>query len=316
VATIALLLFVIGAGSAVLAQPADLRSGLSTDSVCATLLDARSSAESQGRIDFSAIVEWDGGGQHGGLRAHIQPGSPYRVGRIEFNGHGDVNDSTLRRAFTMREREVFDVGELRRSLAGLNGLGLTEPLTLADVVVTRHPETGTADLTIPLRKKGRRWWSLSAPIIPGLGSYEASISSRLPAWGRGVFDVSTYVVTFNLLALAKPTIGILKFLSKAPAAVVMIERPVVPGQEWWSGFALSPTLSAHSTIAHYGRTQLGRGARAILADNSPPPLAVPIAGKDGDTGEFLVCEPPKSRWRWFRRGAVYAIDFALAAALP
>jgi len=285
------------------------------DVMCACLLEARRIAESQGRIDFSVAIETSEDYAPIDVTAHLRMGSQYVVGRIDFTGHVNVNDSTLRRAFTLRERELFDVGKLRRSLARLNDTGMTGPVSLADVVVTRRHDGVTADITIPLRKRDWRSWSLSGPIIPGLGSYQASISSRLPVWSRGAVGASTYLVTLDVLALARPSLGVLRVLSKAPP--VVLERPYLPGQEWLSGFAVSPQLSPWTTVAHYGRTHVGRGLHALLDDQSQQALAVPVAGAGRPAGEFLVCEPEESRWRWLRRGAVHAIDFALgAAALP
>jgi hypothetical protein len=290
--------------------------GPAGDVMCACLLDARRIAESQGRVDFSVAIEANEDRTPTDVTAHVRMGSQYVVGRIDFSGHANVNDSTLRRAFTLRERELFDVGQLRRSLARLNDIGLTEPITLADVVVTKRDDGVTADIAIPLRKRGWRSWSLSGPIVPGLGSYQASISSRLPAWGRGALNASTYLVTLNMLALARPSLGVLKITSKAAPAAVLLERPYLPGQGLLSGFAVSPGLSVRTTVAHYGRTHVGRGLRAVLEDQSKQTLAVPIVGTGRPAGEFIVCEPAQSRWRWLRRGAVHAIDFALAAALP
>jgi hypothetical protein len=307
--TVSTLTFVIGVSSGAAAQPAEL------PSVCACLLEAQRTAESQGRLDFSVAIEISEDRAPIGVTTHLRMGSQYAVGRIDFTGHVNVNDSTLRRAFTLRERELFDVGKLRRSLARLNDMGLTEPVTFADVIVTRRPDGVTADITIPLRKRGWRSWSLSGPVVPGLGSYQASVSSRLPAWGRGALDASTYLVTFNVLALARPSLGVLRVLLKAPP-VVLFERPYLPGQGLLSGFAVSPRLSPWTTVAHYGRTHLGRGLHALLDDESKQTLAVPIVGEGRPAGEFLVCEPEKSRWRWLRRGAVHAVDFALGAALP
>jgi len=241
-------------------------------------------------------------------------GSAYAVGRIDFTGHETINDSTLRRAMTLHERDLFDAGKLRRSLARINETGLVEPLTIADIQVARHPDGVTADLTIPLRERGRRWWALSGPIIPGLGSYQASISSRLPAWGRGVVDASTYLVTFNLLGLARPLLGVLPLLSKAPPAAIVLERPYLPGQGWLSGFAVSPQLSARATIAHYGRTQMSRLVRTTLDGTPAESLEVPITGSGPASGELLVCTPPKPRLRWLRRGVLLATDIVLAVA--
>ncbi len=301
------LMSVLAVASAAAAEPAAPAGAL-----CAQLLEARRLAESQGRLDFSVKVEVTGDSTDA-MTPHVVIGSPYAVGRIHFTGHNTINDSTLRRVMTLRERDRFDVGKLRRSLARLNDTGFGEPLTLADVVVTPHADGVTADLTIPLRQRRRRWWSLSGPIIPGLGSYEASISSRLPAWGRGVVDASTYLVTFNLLGVARPLLGLLPFMSKAPPAMLALERPYLPGQGLLSGFALSPWLSPRATLAHYGRAQLGRGLRAKLDVETTEVLAVPVVGADRQAGELLVCEPPRSRWMWFRHGVVVAADLAIAA---
>ena len=311
-----MLMFIIGVVSGAAAQPVELQSVRQpADAMCAWVLEARRIAESQGRLDFSVAIETSDDLAPVGVTVHLRMGSQYLVGRIDFTGHVNVNDSTLRRAFTLREGELFDVGQLRRSLARLNEIGLTVPVTLADVVVTRRQDGVTADITIPLRKRGWRSWSLSGPIVPGLGSYRASISSRLPVWGRGALDASTYLVTLNLLALARPSLGVLSVLSKAPP--IVLERPYLPGQGLLSGFAVSAQLSPWTTVAHYGRTHLRRGLHARLDDQSKQTLAVPIVGAGRTEGEFLVCEPEASRWRWLRRGAVHAIGVALGAvALP
>ena len=295
-----LFLVCIVAAPAAAAEPAD--------PLCGYLLEARRVAESEGRLDFSAVVEASGTD----LTPHVQMGPSYAVGRIDFTGHDKINDSTLRRAMALYERDRFDVGKLRRSLARLNEIGLTEPLTLADVVVAKRADGVTADITIPLRERGRRWWLLSGPIIPGLGSYHASISSRLPAWGRGVLDASTYYLTFNLLGLARPLLNVLPLISSAPPAVFAVERPYLPGQGLLSGFAVSPQLSPRATIAHYGRTQLSRALRGTLDEPIHEPLAVPIRGGAGADGELLVCAPPRPRWWWLRRGVLQATELALA----
>ncbi len=311
-----MLMCVVGLGSAAAAQPADRVLIGPKDAQCACLFESRRIAESQGRIDFSVAVDTLGNGATTDVTAYLRMGSPYAVGRIQFTGHTAINDSTLRRAMTLRERDLFDVGELRRSLARLNDIGFAAPLTLADVIVSRDADGATADVTIPFRERGRRWWSLSGPIIPGFGSFDATIASRLPPWGRGVFETSTYLVSFNVLAAVRPLLGLMPFLSKAPPALVALERPYLPGQGLLSGFALSPALSARTTLSHYGRSHLGRGVRALLEPETTEPLAVPMADTEASPGTFLVCEPPKPRWVWLRRGVIQAFDLALAAVLP
>ncbi|HYE86081.1 MAG TPA: POTRA domain-containing protein, partial [Vicinamibacterales bacterium] len=186
--------------------------------LCACLLDARAAAEAQGRLDFNVDITFAATDPMD-VTARIDMGSAHAVGRITFAGHGSTNDSTLRRAVTLYERDLFDVGKLRRSLSRINDLGLFEPLTLADIVIESRDDGVTADVTVPLRERRRRWWSLSGSLIPGLGSFEASIGSRLPPWGRGVFEASTYVVKLNLLGFIAPASGVWP---------IVVERPLVP----------------------------------------------------------------------------------------
>ena len=136
------------------------------DELCACLLDLRRSAEAQGRLDFTAEVESAGTGGPLDLIARIRVGSAHAVGRINFTGHSGISDSTLRRAMTIYERDRLDVGQLRRSLARINAIGVFEPLTLADISVARRDDGVTADLTIPLRERKRRWWSVSGSMFP------------------------------------------------------------------------------------------------------------------------------------------------------
>ena len=226
-----------------------------------------------------------------------------------YAGHSRINDSTLRRAMTVYERDLLDVTQLRRSLARINDIGAFEPLTLADISVVHQQDGVTADLTITLRERKRRWWSVSGPVLPGIGSLRASVASRLPPWGRGIFDATTYVVSLNVAGVAKP------FLA--------IERPVIPGQQLLSGFAVSPALSPRAMLMHYGRTHLAHGISAMLDGEAQDPLVVPItsAGRpalsavEGQQDKPLVCVPPKPRLWWLRRGAAAAAHVALAALI-
>jgi len=272
------------------------------DELCACLIDARQSAEAQGRIDFTAEVESvDTGGQLE-LTARISEGSAYAVGRIEFTGHSRTNDSSLRRTMTIYERDLLDIGQLRRSLARINAIGIFEPLTLTDIRIERRDDGATADLTIPLRERKRRWWSVSGRLLPDIGTLQASVSSRLPPWGRGVFEATTYFVSLNMAGFARP------FLA--------LQRPVIPGQELLSGFAVSPVLSPRAMLMHYGRTHLAHGIGALLDDASVDPLAARIESAGPLEAEPLICVPPKPRLWWLRRGATVVSNIALTAVIP
>ncbi len=264
--------------------------------LCACLLNLRSDAETQGRLDFTAEVESASADGAVELTARISDGSAHAVGRINFAGHTRIDDSTLRRAMTIYERDLLDVTQLRRSLARINDIGVFEPLSLADISITRRDDGVTADVTIPLRERKRRWWSISGPMIPGIGMLQASVSSRLPPWGRGVFEATTYFLSFNVTGFAKP------FLT--------LQRPVIPGQELLSGFALSPALSPLAMSRHYGLAHLAHGLGPILDGRANDPLAVPVTSA-GVEAEPLICVPPKARLWWLRSAATIVGRVAL-----
>ena len=280
-------------------NPRELRfSGASAvNALCSDLLDASRRAEAEGRLDFTAEVESSGSD----VTARIRMGPAYSVGRINFAGHSRINDTTLRRAMTIYERDRLDVGQLRRSLGRINDLGIFESLTLADITVAHRDDGVSADLTIALRERKRRWWSVSGPTLPGIGLLQASVASRLPPWGRGVFEAATYFVSLNITGFAKP------FLA--------LERPVVPGQELFSGFAIS-ALSPRAMLTHYGRTHLAHAIGGKLNSDVRDALAVPVISAGLIEEEPLICKPPTPRLQWLRRGATTAVNIALAALLP
>jgi hypothetical protein len=303
----ALCLALIAQGAAAGQSPIGLRelrfAGPSAmDSLCACLLDLRRSAEAQGRLDFTAMVESAGGDGPVELTARIWPGPAHAVGRISFSGHSTLNDSTLRRAMTIYERDLLDVRRLRRSLARINDMGVFEPLTLADISITRRDDGVTADVTIPLRERKRRWWSVSGPMVPGLGMLQASLSSRLPPWGRGVVEATTFFVSLNVTGFAKP------FLA--------LQRPVMPGQELLSGFAISPALSPLAMLKNYGLTHVAYRVGPMLDGHGNDPLAVPVTSAGSLQAEPLICVTPKSRLWWLHRGATVVGKIALGTLIP
>ena len=272
-----------------------------TQQACECLLEAGKIAEAQGRLDFNAEVELTPAGEATDVTARIWMRSAYSIGRINFDGHSTLNDSTLRRALTIYERDVLDVRQLRRSLARINDIGVFEPLTLSDISVVRRVDGVTADLTIALRERKRRWWSLSGPIVPGIGMLRASVSSRLPPWGRGIFETTTYAVSLNVTGFTKP------FLA--------LERPIVPGQELLSGFSIARGLSPRAMLMNYGTTHAAHGVGALLDYEVDNPMAVPIVSAGQLRDEPLVCVPPKPRLWWLRRGAAMAINMALTSMI-
>lgn len=305
--------------------------------LCRRLLEARRIAESRGQLDFGADLEVshvgdpqssDTGRTWADVIARVRTGPEYTVGRIDFSGHRHVNESTLRLALSLQERSLFDVGRLRRGLARLNRTGLFEPLTLDDVEIRRNSDTLTADLTIAVREQAARRWLVSGPLGPAVfgGSLQAAISTRLPPWGRGVLEASTYSLTFSLLGLSSPLPRVLAIGAKrGPRAMLALERPYLPGQAMFSGFALSPQMSARTVLRDYGLTHLDLAVRAALAGEpiDAANLLIPISGPDSNRmagrlkdAPFLICSSSAPRHPRLRRGAAFAADLALRVFRP
>ena len=317
------------------ATTADSSDEFPVETLCTRLFDAKRIAESEGRLDFAVELEIshvDGPALPDtrgwvDITSRVRMGSAYTVGRIDFSGHHRINESTLRRAMALQERSPFDVGKLRASLARLNRSGLFEPLILGDVEIRKKPDTLTADLTVVIRERSGRRWSLSGPFGPSaFGLLEATISSRLPPWGRGIFEASTYYLTFSATGFSNPLMRLLPIrIRPSPPPLLILERPYLPGQALFSGFALSPQLSARRLLAGYGLTHLDRVTQAALIGEPPVSsgLLIPISGHHtsgvgggSEEASFVICNPPARSHRTLRRGAALAANLVLGAFRP
>jgi outer membrane protein insertion porin family len=299
------------------------------DALCRCLLEAQRIADAHGRLDFAVKLDVSDAGnaaagratQEVDVSAQVAMGSAFAVGRISFSGHRTVNDSTLRRIVGLQERDVFDVGKLRRSLARLNQMGRFEPLTPDEVEIRTDASRLTADLAIVLRERPRGQWSVSGPVAPFTGTLQAAVSSRLPAWGRGLFEASTYYVTIGAIAPWNPLARLLPMAAaRGPWSWVALERPWLPGQVPLSGFSLSPMLPARTMLTRYGLTHVSRSAREALAGNRlDAGLLIPVStsaalarNSEGEDARLLLCEPPEPRLKWLR----LSVDLALGVLLP
>jgi hypothetical protein len=99
----------------------------------------------------------------------------------------------------------------------------------------------------------------------------------------------------------------------ATAFPLLFERPLLPGQELLSGFAVAPSLSPRAALTHYGRTHLARVVTGLLDVEKADALAVPVTSGAHPDRDVLVCDPPKPRWWWLRRSGVMAMDLMLSA---
>ena len=305
--------------------------GLPVKQLCKCLFAERRKAEKEGRIDFSVRFEWErllpssSQGQSAvenplaKVVMRLDPDPAYRVGRIEFHGNNRLRDTTLRRALVIDEGDAFDPRAMRVSLARLNRFSMLEPMSESDVVA--HPAgDNTYDLTISVREQKHGRWAISGPLGPLslFGPLRFSIDSRLPPWGRGVLDLSTWLISAGVFSYVDPVVSIVSGDSKSFwRPFVALHRPVLPGQEWTSGFLVSPWVGWKQSLLYTGLVQAQSRATGLLAGdgNALMPLTASVWQRSEDNvtapapGVFL-CRPEKSRWDWLRAGAKLALGLA------
>ncbi|MEX2260451.1 MAG: POTRA domain-containing protein [Bryobacteraceae bacterium] len=282
---------------------------------CKELFAERRDAYQDGVIDFGARLNVEDAGppEAVNLLTTVERGPSYRVGRIEFRGHRAVSDSAVRRMMKLDESDLFDSTELRRSLASINRASFFEPLSEKDVVITTDDRTGRANVLVTLKERKRGRWALSGPVGPMsfAGPLQFSISSRLPAWGRGILEGSTYFASFTLLGFSHP---FAKFIPGLPSRrflpLFTLHRPLIPGQRWQSGFLIAPQLGLRGMALNYGISQahnflgpLIEGETGILPD-----LSIPVMRAGASPRGMLQCEPPLPRLHKLRKGAAMGIN--------
>ncbi|MBI1790965.1 MAG: hypothetical protein HYR60_25835 [Acidobacteria bacterium] len=243
--------------------------------LCASLLAARREAERQGMLDFSASLA------HTDLGAKIEHGPAYRVGRIDFTGHRHYKDTTIRRNFLLDEGQALDRRTLRKSLARLNRTRLFAPVQERDVAIHTHPDTGLADLRVPLTERKRGRWGISGPAGPlsPAGPLQASI---------------------GLLAFADP------ILLSWPALAVA--RPFSPGEGWRSGFALAPRMGWRASALSYAATQAQQRLLAWLGGDRLPEPELPVTVESPTGSGLMFCEPPQPRLGPLRNAAALGLQ--------
>jgi hypothetical protein len=276
--------------------------------LCAAMLADRRSAQRAGILDFAARYD----PEHG---VTVDRGPSYVVGHIEFTGNHRYSDSVVRRNFVLPEGVPFDEQLLRRSIARLNRSGLFEPVDEHSVVVQPNPARGYADVAVHLTERKRGAWNLSGPVGPMslAGPLQASISSRLPPWGRGLLELSTYTASVSLFAFGKPLLPILN-APKRFTPILALQRPFSAGEGWRSGFAFAPQLGWRNGALGYVTTQLqGRLMPRLTGERAAqPPLTITVSRESGDA--VMACETPKPRLALLRTAAGMALH--LIGALP
>lgn len=284
---------------------------------CSCLFAARRASEREGILDFAASLHVQPTANGAAVHLNIQRGQPYRVGRIAFIGNHHYSDATLRRNMVLDEGQLFDELLLRKSLARLNRTGLFETINENNVVVHSDAATGIADIAIQLTEHKRGAWRLSGPAGPPnlAGPLEASISSRLPPWGAGLFELSTYAASVSMYAFAHPLLPLLAIGGKRSLIPVLaLQRPFSPGEGWRSGFSFAPQLGWKALGLSYGVTQTEQRLLPLLSGDRGlvPELNVQVEGPV--VGGVIVCDPAAPRFSRARSAAGIALRFVGAVA--
>jgi outer membrane protein assembly factor BamA len=285
---------------------------------CSTLFVARRQAEREGILDFTVNMQVQPTADsipdapEADLATTIQRGSPYHVGRIEFNGNHHFAEATVRGNFLLDEGDLLDEHVLRKSMARLNEANLFQPINEHSTILHTDPNTHIADIDIRLLERKRGAWNISGPVGPAsvAGPLEGSVHTRLPAWGRGLLEASTYTVSLSLFAFVHPLIpGI--GLPKIPfLPIAALSRPYTPGEGWKSGFMIAPQLGWQYIVAGYGLTQLRHRLTPVLTGDRglEPELAVTVETPASQTTMF--CQPPAPRLYPVRNALAMALGFA------
>ena len=291
--------------------------------ICPSLFASRREAEKQGVADFTATLDARGivaatGAEPSDmvpavdLAVTTEKGPPYHIGRIDFSGRQHFSDLAVRRNMLLAEGDLLDEKLLRQSMMRINQTGFFEPVTERDVHIQSDEDSGIANIDIQLHERKGGAWNLSGPVGPASigGPLEASIRSRLPAWGSGLFELSTYSAALSLYAFLPPLIPAISLLPKGTVLPILaIQRPYLPGDGWRSGFLIAPQLGFRALGAIYAVTQIQQrllpklqGDRGLI-----PELPVTVETHKGTA--MMFCEPAPPRLAVLRTGASFALRF-------
>lgn len=293
-------------GAGLKSQSRSMVGSFAAKGLCDCLFKLRRESERQGILDFAVRMSAEPAGGDGNsvkLVAEIEQGRGYRIGRIDIAGNSRVRDASIRSHLLLDESDLLDSTLLRKSLDRLNRSGLFEPLNEKNVALHTDAESRAVDVRIRLTERRLRSWFLSGPVGPMsiAGPLQFTLASRLPAWGSGLLDLSSYYASFSLVSYG---------YGRKFGPVMALDRRFSPAEGWRSGFSIAPQLGWRSTLLNYGGVQL-RERLAPLLDGGThlmPPLTVTLERPGGDVE--MVCEAPQPRLRWVRKGLGLALQVA------
>jgi outer membrane protein insertion porin family len=283
---------------------------------CSTLFVARREAEHEGILDFTVNAQVQPTeastkeAPEATLSATVDRGTPFHIGRIEFTGNRHFSEAAIRSNFLLDEGDLLDEHLLRKSMARLNEANYFAPVNEHSTILHTDPKTGIADIDMRVMERKRGSWNLSGPVGPPsvAGPLEASIRTRLPAWGSGLLEASTYTISLSMFAFTHYLIPIgLPHIPLIP--IVALSRPYTPGQGWKSGFMIVPELGWQYMVLGYGVSQLQHRLVPVLRGDRGIEPELPVTVDTPNSRTTLVCEPPAPRYSVVRSALAMGLSF-------
>ena len=208
-------------------------------------------------------------------------GSRFTSAASSLSGNRHFSEAAVRSNFLLDEGDLLDEHLLRKSMARLNEASFFAPISERNTILHTDPKTGVADIDIRVMERKRGSWNLSGPVGPAsiAGPVEASIRTRLPAWGSGLLEASTYSISLSMFAFAHSFLPVLGVPNIPLIPIVALNRPYSPGAGWKSGFMIIPA----ARLAVYG-AGLRRVAASASLDSGIGRRSWPGAGTAGHSG--------------------------------
>ena len=283
---------------------------------CSQLFVARRAAEHEGILDFNVNLQVQPTSAstpespEADLTASIERGKPFHVGRIEFIGNHHFSEAAVRGNLLLDEGDLLDEHLLRKSMARLNEASYFAPVNERNTILRTDPETGTVDIDFHVVERKRGSWNLSGPVGPSslAGPLEASIRSRLPSWGSGILEASTYTLSLSLFAFTHAVLPVgLPHIPLVPIAA--LSRPFTPGQGWKSGFMIVPQIGWQYMVLGYGVSQLEHRLVPMLEGDKGLVPELPVTVETPTSRTTMFCEPPAPRLAPVRSALAMGLHF-------
>lgn len=284
---------------------------------CSTLFVARRNAERAGILDFTVNLQVQPTmastkkAPEADLAATVDRGKPFHVGRIEFIGNRRFTEAAVRSNFLLDEGDLLDEHKLRQSMARLNEAKFFAPISERNAMIRTDPDTGIADIDIRVMEEKHGSWNISGPVGPVsvAGPVEASVRMRLPAWGSGILEASTYTASLSMFAFLHTFLPIAGIPKVPLIPLAALNRPYTPGEGWKSGFSIIPQLGWEYMVMGYGASQLSHRLIPVLEGDHGLEPEIPVTVDTPSSRTTMFCEPPNPRLWPVREALVMGLHF-------